>query len=170
MALDNLTATDSIKYTCDMQLLRAASNTVPMRSSRAILDGVPAVMWFIRRHMRRHRANGLSVPQFRMLVLVDRYPTLSLSMAAEHLGVSLPGASRMISGLVSKGLVARRENSKDRRQVTLMLSSRGRAVLNNAREATQACLAEELKDLSESQQQTIAESMHLLQSVFGSKC
>ena len=39
---------------------------------------------------------GLSVPQFRALALLSRNPTASLSMVAEHLGSSQPGASRLI--------------------------------------------------------------------------
>src|SRR5689334_5564645 len=103
-----------------MQLLRPASKslhasaggskasdatTAALACAGAMLDGMPPVMWFIRRHMRRHRTCGLSVPQFRALVLLDRHPTASLSLVAEHLGSSQPSASRLITKLVERGFV-----------------------------------------------------------------
>ena len=134
--------------------------------ARAVLDGLPPVMWFIRQHMRRHRAAGLSVPQFRMLVLLDRYPAACLSAAADHLGCSLPAASRMISGLVDKRLVTRRECPGDRRQISLALTPRGRDALQSSRQATHDLLARELSRLSETERAGIAAAMRLLRSIF----
>src|SRR3954470_22241366 len=99
-----------------MQLMQPALKCDAAYCARAMLDGLPLVMWFIRREMRHHRTGGLSVPQFRALCLLDRYPTISLSNVAEHLGSSQPSASRLITGLVSRRLVKREESSDDRRQ------------------------------------------------------
>src|SRR5436190_24215904 len=115
-----------------MQLLSDAPNLKapvstsdgPAGCARAVLDGMPPVMWFIRRQMRRHRTAGLSVPQFRALALLDRFPTASLSLLAEHLGSSQPSASRLVTGLVSRGFVTRKECVDDRRQVALPLTTR----------------------------------------------
>src|SRR3954469_20889293 len=139
-----------------MQVLSRASNGVPAAATataamsaaasqcaRTMLDGMPAVMWFIRREMRRQRTAGISVPQFRALALLDRYPTASLSLVAEHLGSSQPSAHRLITGLVSRGFVTRKECADDRRQVVLVLTNRGGSVLEKARRATQERLAEE---------------------------
>ena len=71
-----------------------------------LLDSVPPVIWFIRRQMRDHR-HGLSLPQLRVLAKVHSQPTASLSAVAEHVGASLPTASRLVNGLVAKGLLAR---------------------------------------------------------------
>src|SRR3954469_12118259 len=138
-----------------MQVLSRASNGVPAAATataamsaaasqcaRTMLDGMPAVMWFIRREMRRQRTCGLSVPQFRALCLLDRYPTASLSLVAEHLGSAQPSASRLITGLVTRGFVERKESDQDRRQVELLLTSRGKTVLEKAREATRERVAQ----------------------------
>jgi DNA-binding MarR family transcriptional regulator len=131
-----------------------------------MLDGMPQVMWFIRRQMRRHRTHRLSVPQFRSLVLLDRYPTASLSAVAEHLGATLPTASRMVTGLVDKGLVTRRDCPTDRRQMALVLTAKGRSVLNTARRETQDAVAQEIAHLTDDQRTTVMEAMGLLQDVF----
>src|SRR5215212_4488808 len=106
-----------------MQLLSEASNRggrCPAgQCARAMLEGLPPVLWFLRKTMRAHRAAGLSVPQFRTLVLLDRYPTASLSCVAENLGASAPTASRMVGGLVKQGLIVRKDCAEDRRQLAL---------------------------------------------------
>jgi DNA-binding MarR family transcriptional regulator len=117
--------------------------------------------------MRRHRTRGMSIPQFRTLVLIDDQPTVSLSAVAENLGSSLPTASRIVSGLVSKGLIIRKTCSDDRRQCSLRLTATGRAALNEGRRATQEQLAAELARLSERERGIVAEAMRNLNSVFG---
>jgi len=131
-----------------------------------MLEGLPPVMWFIRRHMRRHRTCGLSVPQFRALALLGRNPTANLSIVAEHLGSSQPSASRLISGLVARGFVTRTECPQDRRQCALVLSARGKSALQTSMQATQQALAKRIEPLDESQRATIAEAMTVLRQVF----
>lgn len=155
-----------------MQSLPEASNPAPRAAvsagacARAMLDGMPQVMWFIRRHMRRHRGRGLSVPQFRTLVLLDRYPAASLSLVAENLGSALPTASRMVAGLVRKGLVRREACPTDRRQVALALTAKGRTAFEAARHETQNEVAVKLSRLTPEQRATVAEAMGLLGDLF----
>jgi DNA-binding MarR family transcriptional regulator len=157
-----------------MQLLSPASSTgAPVdraagtvACAAAVLEGLPPVMWFIRCQMRKQRTGELSVPQFRALVLLDRHPTASLSLVAEHLGSSQPSASRLIDGLVTRDFVARGQSQRDRRQVMLMLTVRGKAVLETARAATREYVARELGRLSEADRQTVTSAMRILQGVF----
>src|SRR5207245_354836 len=115
----------------------ATADTSADRCARAVLDSLPPVMWFIRSKMRQQRTRGLSVPQFRALCLLARFPTATLSHVAEHLGSSQPSASRLISGLVARGLVARKESSDDRRQISLVLTAKGKTVQAASNRATQ---------------------------------
>jgi DNA-binding MarR family transcriptional regulator len=150
-----------------MQVLaRAKESTSADQCARAMLDGLPPVMWFIRRYMRQQRTSGLSVPQFRALCLLARFPTASLSHVAEHLGSSQPSASRLITGLVARGLVTRKESPDDRRQVTLMLTAKGKSVQAISHRATQERLAEEIAHLPEAKRQTVIAAMEVLLDVF----
>jgi DNA-binding MarR family transcriptional regulator len=123
-------------------------------------------MRFVRRQMRSRRAKGLSVPQFRTLVQLRRFPSASLSSVSEGLGSSAPTTSRIISGLVSKGLVVRKTCSRDRRQVSLHLTPRGQAVIDAAWIGTQEALAERFSDLSEDQIAALSGALALLSEVF----
>jgi DNA-binding MarR family transcriptional regulator len=139
----------------------------PAACARAVLDGMPPVMWFIRKQMRKHRTGGLSVPQFRALCLLSQFPTASVSLVAEHLGSSTPSASRLVTGLVSRGFVTRKACRDDRRQVTLVMTQRGKSVLAAAQQATQDRLAEQMEQLSPEQRAAIASAMVVLGEVFG---
>jgi DNA-binding MarR family transcriptional regulator len=105
--------------------------------------------------------------QFRSLVRVNRPPSASLSAVAEHLGASLPTTSRIVAGLVDKGLMARSGCRWDRRQVSLQLTPRGREVLQTARKATQHHMETELEKLATPQRAVLIKATKILKALFG---
>jgi|1186.fasta_scaffold380353_2 DNA-binding MarR family transcriptional regulator len=151
-----------------MQSLRVATNPASASAcARELLDALPPVTWFMRRTMRSYR-KGLSLPQFRALVLINHEPAVSLSGVADHLGASLPTASRIVAGLVRKGLISRQGCEQDRRQCELSLTARGRAVLETAWQGTQQRLADELAHLTGEDRAQLCSAMDVLKNVFGS--
>jgi len=140
--------------------------TSPDVCAQEILEVVPVVMRTIRAEMRRHRTADLSVPQFRTLAFIDRNVDASLSDVAEHIGLTLPSMSKIVDGLVARKLVTRQTHATDRRRMMLALTARGLTALQTSREATRACLAEDLAALSDRQRETIAQAMEILRPVF----
>jgi len=138
----------------------------PDECAHEVLDVVPLVMRTIRTEMRSHRAPGLTVPQFRVLVFLARNDGASLSDVAGHLGLTPPSTSVMVDGLVTRGLVTRRPDSRDRRRLTLALTSEGHAAMESARKFTRDCLAERLEALPESERATVVRAMQLLRPIF----
>jgi DNA-binding MarR family transcriptional regulator len=124
-------------------------------------------MRFIRHEMRTHRQAQLSVPQFRALVFLNVTDDPSLSAMAEHIGISLPAASRMVDMLVKRGLLERRVGATDRRRVSLSLTARGRKRYRRAHRETQAALARRFGVLSAAEQGLVRQAMQLLTRVFG---
>ena len=82
-----------------------------------LLEVVPLVMRTIRTEMRGHRGADLSVPQFRTLVFLGNHGGASLSDLADFIGLTLPSVSKLIDGLVTRKLVARKVCTNDRRRV-----------------------------------------------------
>lgn len=142
--------------------------TVTEKCAQAVLEVVPRVMCSLRAQMRSGRGPSLTVPQFRVLAFISRNPGASLSQAAQHLGVSLPTVSRLVDGLVSRGLVTREVSGADRRCVSLALTAQGRSLLAAARQQTQAYLAQNLEGISNAEQMAILEAMSLLAALFAS--
>ncbi len=66
---------------------------------------------------------------------------LTVKALAERLGLSLPGASRAVDALVERGLLARREDTSDRRMKRLRCTDAGHAALERLDEARMAGVA-----------------------------
>src|SRR5512143_1921672 len=134
--------------------------------AQEILEVVPIVMRTIRAELRRHRTADLSVPQFRTLAFIDRNVDASLSDVTEHIGLTLPSMSKIVDGLVARKLVTRQTHPTDRRRMTLTLTARGQTALQTSREATRACLAEDLAAVTDRERETIRQAMCVLRPVF----
>jgi DNA-binding MarR family transcriptional regulator len=130
------------------------------------MAAVPAVMRFIRSQMRGHRQAELSVPQLRSLIFVHLNEDTSVSAMAEHLGLSLPAASRTVELLVNRGLMRRRSRLDDRRKVSLSLTRRGTVAFRAAFRATQTALAFQFKALSLDELAQLSGAMLILSRVF----
>ncbi|MBC3844433.1 MarR family transcriptional regulator [Streptacidiphilus sp. 4-A2] len=80
----------------------------------------------------------LTVPQFRMLVVLDTNGATSLSRLAEQLAVNPSTAMRMVDRLNAAGMVERTPDPEDRRVVRLVATEAGRRVVHAVTERRQA--------------------------------
>jgi DNA-binding MarR family transcriptional regulator len=148
-----------------MQVLQKPSNHDGRDCAEEVMAAVPPVVWYMRREMRGNRGK-LSLPQFRALVRIERDPTTSMTAIAEHLGVSLSTTSRVVSGLVRRGYLARQEARLDRRRARLALTDKGRDVLQTARGATRRSLARVMENLMKRDRAVVIEAMRILRELF----
>jgi len=133
------------------------------------MDIVPRIMQSIRIEMRRGRGTDLSIPQFRTMGFVQRNPDSSLSCLADHLGLTLPSASKLVDGLVKQKLISRQESIIDRRRLRLVLTPTGESIVNSAREAALANLTKIISCLSNDELGTIHQAMELLAPLFAAQ-
>jgi DNA-binding MarR family transcriptional regulator len=134
--------------------------------ARELLEVVPLVARFIRSEMRRHRAPGLSVPQFRTLAFTERTGGTSLSGVAEHLGLTPPSTCRIVDGLEARALITRAQSPGDRRKVNLRITPEGRRALSDARRETHKSLAGILSSLRPDDVEKIVQAMGPLRAAF----
>lgn len=135
-------------------------------SAREVLEVVPLVMRTIRKKFREQRTADLSLPQFRALNFISRKEGTSLSDVAEHLGLGLPTASKLVDGLVERKLIVRISDKGDRRRVCLTITPKGREKVDVAHRHTQAFLIDRMHDLSNDELETITKAMHILHGLF----
>jgi DNA-binding MarR family transcriptional regulator len=81
---------------------------------------------------------ALTVPQFRMLVVLDAGGPVNLSGLAEQLAVNPSTALRMVDRLCAVGMVERTQDPGDRRLVVLAATAAGRQVVRQVTERRQA--------------------------------
>ncbi|WP_042430655.1 MarR family winged helix-turn-helix transcriptional regulator [Streptacidiphilus anmyonensis] len=87
-------------------------------------------------------AETLTLPQFRMLVLLHSRGGMNLSRLAEQLAVNPSTAMRMIDRLIAAGMVVRETNAQDRREVSIALTDKGADTVVEATERRRADIAE----------------------------
>jgi DNA-binding MarR family transcriptional regulator len=75
----------------------------------------------------------LSVSQLRAVVALDRHDGVNLRELAERLGSTPPLVSRLCDRLEAVGFLERLPSARSRRELTLRLSDRGRAYLQELR-------------------------------------
>lgn len=75
--------------------------------------------------------SGLTLPQYRVLGLLDGGPAVAGALARQ-LAVRPPSVTGVVDGLVARGLVARTNDADDRRCVSLELTSEGRRLLEQS--------------------------------------
>jgi DNA-binding MarR family transcriptional regulator len=74
------------------------------------------------------REFGLSIPQWRVIAVLARYPDLSAIEVAERTAMDKVAVSRAVQGLLTARRVLRTYDSGDRRRSRLRLSNAGKSV------------------------------------------
>jgi DNA-binding MarR family transcriptional regulator len=105
----------------------------------------------------------LGLSQLKVLYVLDKWPYSQQRSIARILGQDDSGVSRIINQLAERGLVARKDNPKDRRQHIIAMTSAGTKLMEQARTITQRCHETALTGLAPDQRQqlrTILEQLH----------
>lgn len=76
-------------------------------------------------------AEPVTLPQFRLLMLLDGHGETNLVTLADRLLVNSSTALRMVDRLANRGLVSRRVNPASRREVLLQLTERGQRIVTD---------------------------------------
>ena len=138
----------------------------PEETARDLLEVVPLITRELRSEMRKQSSTDLTVAQFRTLAFVDRNVGASLLEVANHLGLTPPSTSRLIDGLITRGMIIREDHPADRRRVKLTVTPRGQRILEASRQGTLNYLANKLGCLNANDRKTIVKAMKTLQPIF----
>ncbi len=125
--------------------------------ARQILETGPRLARWTAGLMRRESVlASFTVPQFRVLLCVQRCGPCSQSDVAHWRNVAAATMSRTVDALVEKGLLARSTAPEDRRVAMLRLTPAGERFLVEARTQMERALAAALAGTTEAQRATIA--------------
>jgi DNA-binding MarR family transcriptional regulator len=144
-------------------------DATPDACAALLLETVPAVMRNIRTQMRAQRTAGISVAQFRALGYVGRHAGASLSAVAEHLGLTPPATSRLVDGLVARGMMRREVSPADRRAVMLALTPEGEALQAQARAGALSALVVQVAELPEGERVALMAALRQLRALFATE-
>jgi len=116
-----------------------------MESSERLVTALQEwIETFMHRSMRHllvyAREQGLSPSQVGALLQIHRHGACGVSSIGGHLGVTSPAVSHMLERLVSQELVVRSEDPRDRRAKQIVLTEKGRRVMQESIQARQEWL------------------------------
>jgi len=128
-----------------------------------IVAGYEAMM---ARLMTAHRPEfleiGVTMPQAKVLYLLEAAGELHMSELVTMLGVSLSTVSGLVDRLVDQGLAERREDPVDRRQVVVVPTAAAATLTDRFRELNQRQLLALLDVLSDEELVVVAQAIEVL--------
>ena len=115
-------------------------------AEQRIVTDVFAIMWALAADIRRVGSSvQLTVSQFSSLRLLE-YGDMAVGELARTLHVAMPTVTQSTDSLVSKNLVERYADERDRRHVRLRITDAGRTLLHECDRTAEGYLATALAD------------------------
>lgn len=111
--------------------------------------------------------DAVTVPQFRVLVLLHTRGPLNLTSVAAELGVNPSNASRTCDRLIKARLLDRRESEVDRRNVTLTIRPAGRRLVEKVTEHRRSAIERVLRSMKAGERQMVAAALELFADAAG---
>lgn len=109
----------------------------------------------------------VTLTQYRSLVVLASRGPQGVASLAEAVAVTPPTASRLVDRLLRKGLVNRRTDRHDRRQVRVVLTGAGRELVNLVTERRRQEIAALLTSIAPDVQQSMATGLRQLAAAAG---
>ena len=109
----------------------------------------------------------VTLTQYRSLVVLASRGTQAMAALADALGISPPTASRLCDRLVRKGLVRRRTDRNDRRQVRVGLTDAGRRLVDVVSERRRNEIAALLRSVPDDARRSVVAGLQLLADAAG---
>ncbi|MFD0313228.1 MarR family winged helix-turn-helix transcriptional regulator [Streptomyces flavalbus] len=109
----------------------------------------------------------VTLPQFRMLVVLSSRGATKLVALADLLGVAPSTAMRMVDRLIAAGLADRQVNPANRRETLLRLTSEGRRTVEDVTARRRAEIAGIVERLAPEQRATLVEALSAFNTAGG---
>lgn len=101
----------------------------------------------------------VTVPQWRVLVLIHTRGPMNLASVAAELDVNPSNASRTCDRLTKAGLLDRRDSEVDRRHITLTLTARGRQLVQKVIKQRRAAIRKVLLNVPTGTRDGLADAL-----------
>jgi DNA-binding MarR family transcriptional regulator len=105
---------------------------------------------------------GLSMPQIGVLFQLDHGGTSGISNLSDDLGITSAAGSQMLDRLVQQELILRSEDPVDRRVKKIVLTVKGRKILQEIAHMRQAWMEELAGALSPSEKEQVIAALNIL--------
>ncbi len=126
-----------------------------------------AIHRMTRRLRQQHPTHDLTLTQISALAIIWREGSITAGELAVREQVRPPSITRVVDGLVAAGVVVRKDNPSDGRQVLVEITQEGVSRMESYVEAREAWLAQQLADLSVKDRETLRRAAVILNELAG---
>lgn len=130
-----------------------------MRASRALVGVTAASISIV--------DDVITVPQLRVMMMIATRGGMNLARVAAGLQVSAPNASRICYRLLKVGMVDRREDTADRRNIVLTLTADGQSLIDRVIRHRRNAIREILQQMPPEQRDLLATALTHFATVAG---
>lgn len=130
-----------------------------MRASRALVGITAASISTV--------DDVVTVPQLRVMMMIATRGAMNLARVAAGLQVSASNASRICDRLLKIGLVDRRDDPADRRNIALTLTSDGQALIDRVIHHRRIAIRRILQQMAPEQRDALAMALDAFATVAG---
>jgi DNA-binding MarR family transcriptional regulator len=109
----------------------------------------------------------ITIPQFRVLVILSDRGPVNLATLAGVLGVQPSAAGRMVDRLVGTGLIDRQPHPNSRREMLAALTSRGRQVVRKVTSNRRVDIARIVERMPPSERQGLVRALNAFAAAGG---
>jgi DNA-binding MarR family transcriptional regulator len=109
----------------------------------------------------------VTLPQFRVLVLLRSLGPQRTGILAERLGANLSTFSRSLDRMVASGWVRREQNPGSRREVIITLTGEGESIVNDVTQRRREDFRSILAQLTPAQRRQVFEAFDVFNSAAG---
>jgi DNA-binding MarR family transcriptional regulator len=128
------------------------------RQIDAVMEGSRAFVALVALSQAESEAS-VTLPQWRVLAIVNRYGPQNLGAIARWMGVHPSTATRTSDALVRSGLLHRREDPDDRRRLLLTLSEDGQRLVDSMLQRRRQAIENVLTTMSAGRRDRLARAM-----------
>jgi DNA-binding MarR family transcriptional regulator len=134
------------------------------RSLKEIVKEFTTIMTTLgqRQVMQYMNRTGLSHSQMMTIGRLYAHGGVGISEMSAHMGTTDAAASQLIDRLVNQGFVERNESTSDRRKKEVILTAKGRAIIESMGEQREQIVDAILTHVSVEKQAFIAEAMNVI--------
>jgi len=131
----------------------------------AVTDGLTLLMKHLlitrgRDFFREMEKTGLSITQAKtLMLLIETDEPMPLRALSDVTGLSVPGISRAVDGLVQRGELNREEDPRDRRSKLLTVTARGRKTYERLLSTRVAGVRRFVDELTREEQEVLARGL-----------
>lgn len=103
--------------------------------------------------------DAVTLSQFRTMVVLRAHGPAQLKRLSDRLGVNASTTLRTVERLITAGLVDRRENAEDRREVVIELTARGQGLVDDVTSRRRQAIEEIVREVPAHQRDVLVDAL-----------